>query len=85
MQNSNFFNEKSDKRNDIYEFLPTYDPCFLRIFDFLNCPLIKVNKEKDRENNLNNNFAIEEFEKFCLKENNNENENKEKKIKGKKL
>jgi hypothetical protein len=93
MKNSNFFNEKSDKRNDIYEFLPTYDPCFLRIFDFLNCPLIKVNKDKskdkDKENKLSNDFSIEDFEKFCLNDNDNDNdnlnkeENKEEKINGK--
>ena len=73
MKNSDFFNQKNKNRDDIYEYLPTYDPCFLRIFDFLNCPLIKVNND-------NENISIEDFEKFCLKEEIGEN----KKIENKK-
>lgn len=68
IKNSDFYNKKNAKREDIYEYLPSYDPCFLRIFDFLNCPLIKVYKEKDP------NFPIEEFEKFCVKEDEEEKE-----------
>jgi hypothetical protein len=78
MKNSDFFNKKNNNRDDIYEYLPTYDPCFLRIFDFLNCPMIKVNRD-------NKDFSIEDFEKICLNLNENiEEKNKDKdKEKGK--
>lgn len=57
---TNFVQEKINKRKDIYENLPTYEGCFLRIYDYLNCPFIKVKDENDTSVDVN------EFDEFCL-------------------
>lgn len=59
-KNSNFEEIKKTKRSDIYENLPTYEACFLRIFDYFNCPFVMAKDESDKE------IRADEFEKLCL-------------------
>jgi len=57
---TNFINEKFAKRKDIYENLPTYEGCFLRIYDYFNCPFIKVKEDNDTS------IKADEFDELCM-------------------
>lgn len=62
LQSSDFLSYKSKNREDIFENLPSYEGCEIRIFDFLRCPFIKLlNGTK-----LNENFKLEDFHEKCF-------------------
>ncbi len=66
LQNEQFLAFKNKTREDIYENLPSYEGCEMRIFDFLRCPFMKIisgNPSLDQRN-----FTLEDFHSTCFED-----------------
>jgi predicted alpha/beta hydrolase family esterase len=66
LQNEQFLIFKNKTRADIFENLPSYEGCEIRIFDFLRCPFIKIisgNSSLDQRN-----FTLDDFQSTCFED-----------------
>jgi len=70
LQTEDFLSKKNKSRVDIFENLPSYDGCEIRIFDFLRCPFMKIIKGNPTEKN----FTLDDFNKICFEDFNDSND-----------
>lgn len=66
LQNEQFLAFKNNTREDIYENLPSYEGCEIRIFDFLRCPFMKIIKGNPSLEQRN--FTLQDFHSTCFED-----------------
>jgi len=66
LQNESFLALKNKTRSDIFENLPSYEGCELRIFDFLRCPFMKIISGDISIDQRN--FTLQDFHTTCFED-----------------
>lgn len=63
-----FFNKKASARKNVYEYIPSYEGCEIRLYDYLRCPLIKILKQENFNANENNHraFSLDDMHNECF-------------------